>query len=127
MEEKLYFKPADYGKVIEKKDKPEKPDGSNKNDNHHIRNLILFLALIAIIVLIILWLLHGKTTIRGQYPENIKNESLSCISTTAIYEKADERIADKRELKINAVFYGENNLSAIGLRYAQDFENNGDA
>ena len=106
-----------------------KPESSGKKDkkDHKFLKLFFFLLFLLIIILIIIWLLRGSKTTSGRYPENIKNESLSCVSNTAIYEKANERIADKRELKINAVFYGGNKLSSIGLIYTQDFDNDGDA
>ena len=88
MEEKLYFKPASYGKGIKQKEKPvkrkEKEDGEK---THRVRNLVLFLLFIAIIIIVILWLLHGRTITTGQYPANVKNESLECVSTSLTYPK----------------------------------------
>ncbi|MBQ3294383.1 hypothetical protein IJG98_01470 [Candidatus Saccharibacteria bacterium] len=127
MEEKLYFKPASYGKGIKKKDKSTKPDESDKNNDHRIRNLILFLALIAIIVLIILWLLRGKTTMTGQYPENVSNESLTCVSANTQYEKTSWIDSDNKELKINAIFNGTESLKSISLIYTLYYADEGEA
>lgn len=118
MEEKLYFKPASYGKGIKKKDKPEKPNITEKEGkSHRARNLILFLTLIVIIILIILWLLRGKTTTRGQYPENVRNESLVCESTAISYPKITRADSDKKELQISLIFYGEEELKSASLTY----------
>lgn len=128
MEEKLYFKPAKYGKGIKKKLEPEKLARTDKGKkNHRTRNLILFLILIVIIVLVILWLLRGKTTTHGQYPENVKNESLSCVSTDKAYEPANQISSDEKELKIDMIFYGTEKLSSASLKYTLTFASKNDA
>ena len=128
MEEKLYFKPAGYGKGIKKKPEPEKSTKTEKGKkNHRTRNLILFLVLVVIIVLVILWLLRGKTTTHGQYPENVKNESLSCTSNDIVYGKIGPVSPIEHELKINMVFYGEEKLSSINLRYNLTFASDAEA
>ena len=119
MEEKLYFKPETSGRK-KKKEKPEKKD-------RRFLKLFFFLLFLVFVILVIIWLLKGSKTVSGQYPENIKNESLSCVSTTAAYERANYMTSDKRELKINAVFYGEEKLSSIGLIYTLEFESNEEA
>lgn len=127
MEEKLYFKPGNYGKGRKKKQTEQKVDNAPEKKDHKAIKLISLLLFLLIVVIAIVWLLRGKTTTSGQYPENIKNESLSCVSTTTVYEKVNERVADSRELKINAVFYGKNRLSSIGVRYTQEFPSGNDA
>ena len=127
MEEKLYFKPASYGKGIKQKTKPEQPADNHKS--HRIRNLVLFLLFIAIIVIIILWLLHGKTTTTGQYPANVKNESLECISTTLTYPKLGTVSPAPKEtnLTLTAVFSGEDTLRTISVKNLMTFESNSEA
>ena len=127
MEEKLYFKPGNYGKGRKKKQTEQKVDNAPEKKDHKAIKLISLLLFLLIVVIAIVWLLRDKTTTSGQYPENIKNESLSCVSTTTVYEKVNERVADSRELKINAVFYGKNKLSSIGVRYTQEFPSDNDA
>ena len=123
MEEKLYFKPEDYGKKKEKRTKGEKAEGKN----HKALKLTVFLLFLVIIIFIILWLLHGKTTVSGQYPENIKNESLECTSDKIVYEKINSVDSNNKELKIVAVFVNENKLSSISLRYALTYPTESEA
>ena len=123
MEEKLYFKPSNYVKGAKKKDskaklepKPEqKTDKSEKT--HRTRNLILFLVFIAVVILIILWLLRGKSTTSGRFPENIKNESLECNIANNVYDKTNNVVPANTETRVTMIFYGENEFSSINLRY----------
>ncbi len=119
MEEKLYFKPAKYGKGIKKKDKPKKAEEGSKN--HRTRNLVLFLTLVIVIILAILWLLRGKITTTGQYPENVKNEYLDCISKNTTYFKVGDVSSDEKELRATMVFLGEEELSSISIKYTLNF------
>lgn len=116
MEEKIYFKPADYGagRKKEKKEKPEKK-------NHKGLKLVAFLTLIATIIIVVLWLLRGKTTISGQYPANVRNESLICESNSITYEKVNNVNSDNKELKISMVFNDVNTLSSASLKYVLHF------
>ena len=129
LENKLYFRPANYGKGQRKyKEKPAsaKKQTSDKK-NHRARNLVLFLLLLAIIVAVIIWLLHGQTVTSGKYPENIKNESLTCISSQIQYEKTSWIDSEEKELKINAIFNGEESLKTLSLIYTLTFESESDA
>lgn len=113
MEEKLYFKPADYG-AGRKKEKPEKK-------SHKGLKLAIFLFFIAAIVIVVLWLLRGKTTISGQFPANARSESLECVSSNIVYEKVNHINSDDKELKISAVFNGTESLSSISLKYTLNY------
>lgn len=122
MEEKLYFKPASYGKGIKKKDKPEKPVETKKEEkSHRTRNLVIILLVLGIIIVVILWLLRGKTTTTGQYPANVKNEYLDCVSNSIVYSKVGSVDSDKKELKATMVFLGEKDLSSISIKYTLNF------
>lgn len=92
MEEKLYFKPADYGKGKKKaeKDKPK------EKENHKVAKLIGILLFLLIVVVIIIWLLRGKITTTGQYPENVKIESLKCESAKVHTRKSQKPPVTKR-------------------------------
>lgn len=135
MEEKLYFKPSSYGKGAKKKDskaklepKPEpKTDKSEKS--HRARNLILFLVFIAVIILIILWLLRGKTTTTGQYPANIKNESLECISDKLTYPKLGtvSPAPQTTNLTLTAIFTNEDTISSLSVKNLMTFTSNSEA
>jgi len=128
LEEKLYFKPASYGKGNKKKDRQEKEGETEKDEkSHRVRNLILFLTPAIIIVLIIIWLLRGKTTTTGQYPANVRNESLSCLATDKAYEPANRTSSDNKELKIDMIFYGIEKLSSVSLKYTLTFASNEEA
>ncbi len=122
MENKLYFSPAHYGKGIKKKEKSaERPTENGEKKNHRTRNLILLLLFLAILVGVILWLLRGKTTTHGQYPENVRNESLTCTSSSVTYEKTNNVNSDDKELKISMVFAGKDSLSSASLKYTLRF------
>ncbi len=122
MEEKrLYFEPEFSG---DKKHKKEK----SKKKEHKFLKLFLFLLFLIIIVLIIIWLLRGNKTISGQYPENLKSESLECLSDDKTYERIHYYENPKeKELKIVATFYGTEKLSSINLRYSLYFNTNQEA
>ena len=117
---------------------PTAPTGVKKPHNEHNENseqkshkplkLTLFFLFLLIIILILLWLLRGKTTTTGKYPENIKNESLECVSDELIYEKLgsfNEPIATN--LVITAVFRGSDSLLSLGIKNLLTFSSNHDA
>ena len=126
MEEKLYFKPGNYGKGRKKKQTEQKVDNAPEKKDHKAIKLISLLLFLLIVVIIIIWLLHGKTTTHGQYPENLKNESLTCISNELIYPATPATVSEDRELKINAIFNGENHLSSINLSYSLSYQTTDD-
>lgn len=121
MEEKLYFRPAKYGKGLkkhkEKSKEPDKAEPKKDSKNHRARNLILFLLFLAVVVVVIVWLLRGEITTSGQYPENIKNYSLSCTSRGITPEKLASADSADKELKINAIFNNDAELKNISLIY----------
>ncbi len=121
MEEKLYFAPANYGKGAKHAKK------SKEKKNHKILKLVSFLLFLAIIAVIIIWLLHGNTTTSGQYPENIRNESLVCESNDITYEKVSRVNSDNKELKISMVFVGSDTLSSGSLKYTLKYSSYGEA
>lgn len=126
MEEKLYFAPADYGrgkKRSEKSGSLSKPNKKEKSKKEHKAiKLVAFLLFVAITAIIILYLLRGKTTTSGQYPENVKNESLTCESKTITYEKTNNVNSDDKDLKISMVFAGTESLSSASLKYTLRFQ-----
>ena len=122
MEEKLYFKPANYGKGKKKEQTEQKSEPKTKTkQNHKALKLVIVLLILAIVVAIIIWLLHGKTTTTGQYPANVKNEYLDCASNSITYPKVGEVDSDKKELKATMVFLGQQELSSISIKYTLMF------
>lgn len=121
MEEKLYFKPGNYGKGKKKKQAEQEVDSSPKKKEYRAVKLISLLLFLLIAVIVIIWLLHGKTTTSGQYPENVKNESLACESKTITYEKTNNINSDDKDLKITMVFAGKESLSSASLKYTLRF------
>ena len=126
MEEKLYFKPADYGKGRKKKQVKHKSKSKEKN-NHKILKLAGIIIFLAIVAIIIIWLLRGTTTTTGQYPENVKNKSLTCVSSQIQYEKTSWINSDEKELKINTIFNGTDSLKSLSLIYTLTYESEADA
>lgn len=122
MEEKLYFKPANYGKG-KKKEQAEPKNEPKVKKNHKVLKLISILLFLLIVVVIIIWLLRGKTTTTGQYPANVRNEALNCESDTLTYSKITSAISDKRNLKINLIFDGKEKLKSIALVYTLFYNN----
>ena len=112
MEEKLYFKPE----LSEKK-----KGKTNSKKDHRFLKLFSFLLMLLIIILVIIWLLRGKTTVSGQYPENVSNESLSCASNSVKPPKLSSIDSDEKELKINAVFRGTDELKSLSLIYTLNY------
>ncbi|MBQ3430825.1 hypothetical protein IJG20_01835 [Candidatus Saccharibacteria bacterium] len=113
MEEKLYFKPVNHNKKKQARQRVDK----NANDKKRVAPKIVCLLLFLLIVIVIIWLLRGKTTTHGHYPENVKNISLTCVSDTLIPPKLNSAVSDNREIKINAVFHGADELRNISLIY----------
>jgi len=126
LEEKLYFAPADYGRGKKHSEKSGSLSELNKKEKskkeHKAVKLVTFLLFIATIAIIILYLLHGKTTTSGQYPENVKNESLTCESSVITYEKTNNVNSDDKDLKISMVFAGAESLSSASLKYTLRFQ-----
>lgn len=119
MEEKIYFKPESSGK---KKVKENKKD-------HKFLKLFFFLLFLLIIILIIIWLLRGTKTISGQYPENVKNEYLDCVSGEIDYKKLGDYGVEvkEKELEVTATFKGEETLTMISVKDKLIFFSNHDA
>ena len=128
MEEKLYFKPADYGKG-QKKSRAKKVNKSKPKEkkNHKVLKLISLLLFLLAIIIIILWLLRGKTTTTGQYPENVKNESLVCTSTELTPPKLSYLDSDDKEVKISAIFRGTDELKTLSLAYTLKYDSDDSA
>lgn len=120
MEEKIYFEPENSGKKKNIKQKPKKKD-------RRFLKLFFFLLFLLIVVLVIVWLLKGSKTISGQYPENVKNESLSCESKAITYEKTNDIDSEDKDLKINMVFAGEDKLSSASLEHTLVFSSYNEA
>lgn len=127
MEEKLYFKPEEYGKGTNRRRgkvklgrKPESEKAKTER-SHCIRNLVFFILFLIILIFVILWLLRGKTTITGQYPANIKNESLECTISGRVYEKINKIQPASSEIKITMIFYGEDKFNSASLKYDATF------
>ena len=122
MEEKLYFAPANYGKGRKRSEKSGSLSEHNKKDNSEKNHKALksagFCFFLAIIVIIIIWLLRGKTTTSGRFPENVKNESLECNIANKIYEKTNNISPASTEMRVTMIFYGEKEFNSINFRYA---------
>ena len=124
LEEKIYFKPADYGKGVKKKEKVE----SMKEENPKTFRVICLLFFLAVIIITIIWLLHGETTTTGQYPENERSEYLECTANNIIYEKVAEVDSDKKELKISMNFSdADNNFTSASLKYTLLYDTESEA
>lgn len=123
MEEKIYFKPEGYGKGKKKVEKIE----PKEKGNHKVAKLVGILFFLFIVIAIIIWLLRGKTTVNGQYPANITNESLSCSSSSIEYQKVSKRSAKSTELKMTMVFSGTEKLVSGSLRYILRYDNHSEA
>ena len=121
-EKDLYFQPENYGKKENKEPKKK----SEKKD-HRILKLLGFLLFLLIIILIILWLLRGRTTVSGQFPMNVRNESLTCVSNDLIPPKLAGADSKEKEVKINAVFNGTEELKSISLIYTLNYSSSDEA
>ncbi|MBQ3261262.1 hypothetical protein IJH29_01235 [Candidatus Saccharibacteria bacterium] len=125
MEEKLYFQPAKYGNGQKKKThaapKTADKEVHKKGKNHKAVKLVCFLLFLAVIVFIILYFLRGKTTTTGQFPANVRNESLVCQSSNIAYKKVSNIDSPEKTLKINMIFNGTDSLSSASLKYTLAF------
>ena len=132
MEEKLYFKPANYGKGKKQKqqEKQRVEKGADKTEkSHKALKLVCLLLFLLILILVILWLLRGKTTTTGQYPANVQNESLECVSHELTYNKLGTISPTPQEttLTLTAVFSGESELRSLSIKNLIVFESNSEA
>ena len=121
-EKDLYFQPENYGKKEHKEPKKK----SEKKDQR-ILKLLGFLLFLLIIILIIIWLLRGKHTTSGRFPENVKNESLTCISYDIVPPKISSAYSEDKELRINAIFNGTDDLKSISLIYTTNYSSSDEA
>ncbi|MBQ6130127.1 hypothetical protein IJI72_00280 [Candidatus Saccharibacteria bacterium] len=102
-----------------------KSNENKEKSNHKALKLTLFFLFLLVIILILLWLLRGKTTISGQYPENVKSSALECTSSSASYAKKLGTLSEtSKETKISAVFYGDDDFNMISLRHVLTFASN---
>lgn len=113
MENKIYFQPEVHVKRKQRKETTGK--------NHRELYLIVFLAFVGIIILAILYLLRGTTKISGKYPENINNESITCYSKELRFDKTPSLDSDNKQIRINMIFNGEEDLKAISLEYTLNY------
>ena len=130
MEEKLYFKPESYGKGKKKKQQTEQRVEKNTDGkSHKVLKIVCLLLFLLVVIIIIIWLLRGKTTTTGQYPANVRNESLECISKELIYPKLGDftPVPKENTLTITAVFLGGSSLSSVSIKNLMTFESNHDA
>jgi len=126
LEEKLYFKPANYGKG-KKQQTEQRVEKDTERKSHRVFKLVCLLLFLLIIVLIIIWLLHGRTTTSGHYPEDIKNEALTCVATDLIPPKINSIDSENKEIKINAIFNGKDTLKNISLIYTLSYTDSNEA
>lgn len=130
MEEKLYFKPEGYGKGKKKKQQTEqRVEKNTEGKDHKVLKLVCLLLFLLILIIIIIWLIHGKTTTTGEYPANVKNESLECTSHELTYNKLGIVSPAPKEtaLTLTAVFSGGNELRTLSLKNLMTFESNSEA
>lgn len=126
MEEKLYFAPANYGKGKKKEQIRQKSEPKTEK-NHKALKLACLLLFVIIAVIIVIWLLRGRAVTTGEYPANVRNESLSCTSADITYEKTNEANSPDKELRIDMIFTSDDELSSISLKYILRFATNSEA
>lgn len=115
MEEKLYFKPASYGKGTKaKKPESEKPE---KEPTHIFLKFGLIILVLVAIVLVIIYFLHGKTTTTSEKIPNVKSVALSCASDSFIYPIFVYDGSKSRGLEVKMIF-SEEELKSISLGYS---------
>ena len=120
MEEKIYFTPEKHNN--------KKP---NKRDHQIYKKIIRYIILIiftCVIIAVVVLLLHGKTTVSGAYPENVKNTALSCKSNKNVPPKMGlSPSSTSHEVDIEAIFSGTEKLKKLSLVFRQDFASEDDA
>ena len=87
-----------------------------KKDNKKYFELAGFLLLLLAVVIVIILLLRGKTITTGKYPEDVRNESFTCVAENLDYPVFG-KINTKKSLKITSVFEGEDALQSLSLVY----------
>lgn len=119
LEEKLYFSPANYGKGLKKHREKSASAGKQTDGEKEYKALKLgsFLLFLVILTVVLIWLLRGKITTIGQYPANIRNETLECVSHDLKYKKVSSAYSDNSELKIIIISHGDKGLSSASLLY----------
>lgn len=115
LEEKLYFKPTDYGKGGKDKRPRRTADGEEKKE-HRAARLIFLLGFLALAILIIVWLLKGKMMSTNEKIPNVKNTALSCSSDSFVYPLFRYDNAESRNLEVKMIF-SEDELKSISLEY----------
>lgn len=96
-------------------------DSSQKKNSHAwIYVLVGLILVIVAVVAIILFLLQGKTTV-NQGGEVEVTESISCTSDEVVYPFIKHDDAEKRSLKINAIFDNDK-LQTVNLTYKMYYD-----
>lgn len=107
----------------------QRVEKNTESKNHKVFKLICLLLFLLILILIILYLLRGKTTTTGQYPANVRSESLECVSDSLTYPKlgAVSPAPKDTNLTVTAIFTGDKGLSTISVKNLMVFESRDEA
>ncbi len=122
MEQGLYFQPEHYKE-------PKSKHKEIKEKNYRPIRILICILIMATIVIIIIWIMRGKTTVSGQFPANVRKESLECVSTELTYDKLGSisPAPDETNLTITAIFIGEDSMRSLSIKNLMTFKSNSDA
>ena len=101
----------------------ETKEQQNRKQTGHtwLRAIIAILSLAALSALLV-YLMKGSQTHSGEYPANVRRESLSCEIDNTAYPLIPSLSGENSSLRITAVFNGNVSLKSISLAYTVPFE-----
>ncbi|MBR3131716.1 hypothetical protein IKG31_04070 [Candidatus Saccharibacteria bacterium] len=100
---------------------------SNKSKTKRHRSSLsvqfgVFLIVIAVIIVILVFLLRGRETVSGEFPNPVTNEALTCKKNNAAYTKISTLSSKSQEIAITMIFNGTTSLNKISLDYTLKFD-----
>lgn len=99
----------------------ESTEKSRKKTNKNWYILMLVVGIIILIVFIIWLLMKGDIKTTGEYPDDVKNSSLSCTTAGFKYPFSKYDESTKKETTVNILFIN-NKIDSITLIYTLNYD-----
>ena len=82
--------------------------------------LIIGTVFVAIIIILLIFLMQGKTTTSGNYPENVSSHSMTCVVNNVEYPFFTYDKSDSQSTTINMIF-SNNKIKNISLIHVMNY------
>lgn len=82
----------------------------------------VFLIVLAVIIVVLVFLLRGRETTTGEFPNPVTNEALTCKKNSVAYTKISTLGSKSQEIAVTMIFNGTTSLNKISLDYTLKFD-----